>query len=240
MPVGGVGAAAKDINERRAAGSKGGARFFKLKDGESKVVRFLEEGKEIHWAWTHKMPPQGNQKWGDDVPCLDQAGTSEPCPGCEEGLPKKFKGFISLIERDADKFATVKGDDGKERIDWNTVVGNEDAIAVWESGITVFEELDGCDADYKGLKSRDFKITRKGSGLNTAYAIRPMDAGEMSAADRELEARKPDLSGKIKVGSYDEMRKRLIGGVAPDQGAGGGNAPTGGGDVNPFLDPDAA
>jgi len=234
MPVGGISDAAKDIKDRREAGQKGGSRFFKIGDGESKVVRFLEEGNGIHWAWTHKMPPIGNQKWGDDVPCLDQKGDSTPCPGCEEGLPKKFKGFINLIERDADKFAQDK--DGK--IDWSTVVGKEDALATWESGITVFEELDGLDADYKGLTTRDFKVSRKGKELNTRYTIRPLDPSEMSAADRELAAKKADLSGKIKPPSYEDMRKRLTGQASHLEGGGGSNG--GGGseasaEVNPFL-----
>lgn len=229
MPVGGISAAAKDIADRKASGQGLGSRFFKVKDGQSKVVRFLEEGTGIHWCWTHKMPAMGQQKWGDDVPCINQTDSGEPCPGCEDGIPRKFKGFITLIERDAEKYATNA--DG--RTDWSTVVGTEDAVAVWESGITVFEELDGLDADYKGLTTRDFKVTRVGSQLNTSYKVRPLDQAPMSEADQQLAANKPDLRGKITPSTYDDMRRRLngAGGGSPASAPAVNAAPS-----NPFID----
>jgi hypothetical protein len=236
MPVGGIRDAAADIQKRREAGQGAGMRWFKIGDGEQKVVRFLEEGRGIHWCWTHKMPPQGNQKWGDDIPCLNQNNDGAACPGCEQGIPKKFKGYINLIERDADKFAQ----NAEGRTDWNTVVGKEDQVMTWEQGITVFEELDGLDADYKGLMSRDFKISRSGTQLNTRYSIRPLDPAPMSEADAKLAEAKPDLKQKIEPGTYDDMQRRLSGGVVAGNANGGGNggAQQGGGDINPFLSQD--
>lgn len=220
MPRGfdGVRAAAQDIASRAQSGGSGDdLDYFKLKgNNESRVVRFLEEGNEIHWAWVHEMPPRGKQRWGDNVACLDQDGAGNPCPACERGMPKSFLGVINLIEFDGPKFAT----DGNGRKDYKNVVGKETKVSVWERGIQTFEELDGKDATYKGLKSRRFRITRKGTGMNdTRYIIEPEDpdSGPQEWTDEEkaLAANKPDLTPLVTPPAYDKMKEWL--------GAGNGN-----------------
>jgi hypothetical protein len=216
-----VQAASSDINARKEAGGTGGRFFFKLKDGESAVVRFLEDGNEVQCAWVHELPvqPGSNRTFGQKVPCRDQdfdtlsRGVGEACPGCEENLRVSFQGAINLIWRDAPYLARDEQNRLVRDEDNNVVIdGNLDQIAVWVAGITVFEELDSLDADYGGLTSRDFKITRKGSGLNTKYSLRPavVDGGPeaLSSEDQELVDNKFDLTAYGSAPEYDEWGKQ--------------------------------
>lgn len=235
----GVQRAMQNIEARKAAGGGIGPQptYFKLPNsGDSAIVRFLEQGDEVSWCWTHSIPPRGNQKFGDDVPCRDQEGTGTPCPGCEQGLYKSFKGFINLIWRDGPVYK--RNDQGWLEKDGNNrpiVVSRRDTIALWEAGIMVFDELNGLDATYKGLSSRDFKVTRRGEGLNTRYNIVPADpdAGPqpMSDADRELAKTKMDLNELTTPPAYENWG---AGGVSSSQTTSETFKPPVT-DVNPFL-----
>ena len=196
----GVRNASADIQARKEAGGTGGKLFFRLKDGESAVVRFLGEPA---CAWVHELPPTEGRSFGIKVPCRDQneemQRIGEECPGCDRQLKRTFQGAINLIWRDAPVFERdeqnrlVRGENNKPN-----VVGTEDQIAVWVAGITVYEELDGIDVDFEGLTSRDFKVSRKGSGLTTKYTVRPANpnagAEELSKADAELAESAHDLA----------------------------------------------
>lgn len=196
----GVRDTAADIAARREAGGGEFRLWFKLPNsGDSAVVRFLEQGEDVHWALMHELPPKGNQRWGDNRPCKNTANDGTECELCNGGSPRKFQGYINLIWRDApvfardDKGAIRKGPDGRP-----VVAETKDQVAVWEQGIQVFEELDGKDATYGGLTSRDFRITRRGTGFDTRYIIEPAvpDGGPiaMSADDEELAKEKYDLA----------------------------------------------
>lgn len=243
MPTGfeGVRQASQQIAERGASFKDDDILYLKLpKSGDSARVRFLEQGgeegsKKIHWCWAHQLPPRGKQKWGDDTPCLDQDGSGNPCPGCEAGLQRSFKGFISCIWRDA----PVYGKNSEGRTDWNNIVDKKDQIAVWERGIRQFEELDGKDATYKGLRSRDFIVTRRGEGTSTIYTIDPADPDggpqKMTEADEKLEASKPDLQALITPMSYDRMKELIGAGGGNTAPMGNGPASTSAGEINPFM-----
>lgn len=213
MPKGmqGVREAIQDIERRKSQGGTGDGRlWFKLpRDGDSAVVRFLEQGEDVNWAWMHELPPRQGQNWGDTIPCRDQNMTGEPCPGCQQGKPRTFEGYINLIWRDAPVFKKdAEGNFEKDGNGRKIVVGTKDQVAVWNSGPTVFEELDGKDVTYKGLMSRDFRVTRRGIQFNTRYVIEPAnpDQGptEMSAADKELAANKYDLTGDVTPPPFEE------------------------------------
>lgn len=237
---GAVQSAVADIEERKNSGG-GGRRWFKLDPGESATVRFLEEGDDVVSAWVHQLPAPPGKQMGPTVPCRNQDEiTGEPngadCPGCEKGYKKKYQGVINLIWRDAplwEKDAEgkyVKGTDGKF-----TVSGKGDVVAVWRSGIIVFDELGGKDATYKGLTSRDFVITRSGTGLNTKYKIEPLTvdgetkAAKMSKADEALAAEKTDLNEILAAPDYNSWGKA---GDSGQKSSGSGTvAPT---DTSPF------
>lgn len=208
--------AIKLIEDKKAGSfSDDGPRKFYLdiKDGETAVVRFLEEGDELQWAWVHDVPATGNGKYPTKHVCIDQdedgAPVGKACPGCEKQYRRSFQGAVNVIWRDAPIYAkdennkVVKDSRGNKDVE-----GTVDQVAIWTKGITVFEELIDLDVDYKGLSSRDFKVTRKGERLNTRYTIKPadLDGGTqpLSKADKVLAEDKFDLSQFVEPATYDD------------------------------------
>lgn len=185
--------------------------YFKLEDGESATVRFLDE--ELHWAWVHQLPATGEFSWGRKVPCRDQDENGEPvgerCPGCERGDRRSFQGAVNLIWRDA---PVIERDENNRLIRDTSgraaISGRADGVAVWVAGITVFEELDDLSERY-GLSSRDFIVKRKGTKLNTRYSIMPADDGakKMTKKDTELAEQTYDLSEFVTAPTYENWGK---------------------------------
>ena len=252
MPRGlaGVRKAAAELEARRASGPGAGALWLRLpKSGDEAVVRFLEEGDDVFYAEMHEVPMGGTWPSGKpktmDIPCLKNDDPSADCPGCNHGnedvSKTKFKGFINVIWFDAPKF---KRDDNnkivKDKSGNAEVVGEEDQVAIWSSGIRLFEELDEHNATYKGLMSRPFKIKRKGTGLDTKYVIAPDDADAgpvaMSKTEKKLADDKYDLNPFVKPPDYDEFVKKLsgdfTGGDSESSDSGGSSSSAA---VNPFL-----
>lgn len=237
MPRGfsGVREASAELESRKGAVQRGpGALYFRLKDGEETVVRFLEQDDDITWCWMHELPVEG-RAWGRPTPCLDQQRDGTPCPGCERDMPRKFTGYINLIWDNAPVF---KRDESGRIVRDSTgdpvVIDTKAQVAIWSSGIRLFEELDEINANYKGLMSRRFKVKRKGSRLDTKYIITPedIDAGpqDMSAEEKELAQAKFDLTEFITPKSYDEFTEELNGGAGNGNGAAAPQQA-----VNPFM-----
>lgn len=219
---GGIREEAAASRARREAATSGGSfDYFALEDGETAVVRFLEQGDDrnpIVYCKVHTLP-HPDRPYGEDVVCLDQENEGEPCPACDyEGKnqdkirKRKFKGFINLIWRDGPVY---KKDENKRLVKPKQIVGQMDGLFVWSSGIQLFEQLDELDEAFKGLRSRDFKVKRTGKKLDTKYTIQPYDpdAGPvpMSSADQKLDAEKTDLTPLVTPMSYDDMAKKLGG-----------------------------
>lgn len=239
MPRGfsGVRQASAEVEARRSAGSGPSALWFRLADGEEAIVRFLEQDDDIAWCYMHDVPQEG-RNFGRDVTCCNQDSDSTPCPGCEQELPRKFKGFINLIWENApvfkrDKEGKLVKDNDKQPI----IVGHKPQVAVWGSGIRVFEDLDEVNTDYRGLRSRRFRIKRKGERLNTKYSISPehIDGGEkpFSKEEKELEKTKYNLSEFTKTPSYEAFTKEMgqTGRTPQNQNGDDGGQKH----VNPFL-----
>jgi hypothetical protein len=197
--------AGKDIEKRKnAAGGDFPQRiFFKINDGETAVVRFLEQNDDVQWAWVHTV--DDGSRYGRKVVCRDQdeegRRIGESCPGCEEDLKRTFRGAINLIWRYTGEERENVEDDVKE-----------DVLAVLISGPRMFvETLDPLNAKYSGLCSRDFEITRHGSDKNTSYSVFPADPDggkkALSKADKLLETEKNDLSWYVDPPPYEDWGK---------------------------------
>jgi hypothetical protein len=216
-----------DIEARKNSGG-GGGQFFKLDDGEEATVRFLED--DVLWYWVHQLPPDGNA-YRSEV-CLDQDPetgnrTGEPCPGCDKeqqsgkvkewskrDYRRKMSGVANIIQREAPLFA----EDENGRKNFAEEVGKADQVVKWTFGSNVISDLEKTSSTYKGLTSRDFRVKRTGVKLNTEYHITPVinDEGDpvktpMSAADKELAEKAPDLAGFFKRPSYEEWGVRNSG-----------------------------
>jgi molybdopterin-guanine dinucleotide biosynthesis protein len=143
------------------------------------------------------------------VLCRDQdpetgASVGADCPGCDSTDPqiarRSMRGAINLIWRDAPVFE--KDSENKfvkdSRNRW-VVASREDQIAVWSMGPTVLDEIITEGFETPGdLTGRDFKITRRGTGKETTYDIRPAerDGGQkpLSKSDQTLADQKYDLT----------------------------------------------
>lgn len=190
--------------------------FLKLpKDGDSAVVRFLEQGDDVYSYWYHDFSSIDKRNgWKTKVYCLDQEDEGVPCPGCENELPRKFQGLINLIWRDAPKYERDENNRFARDDNGNIIQkGTEDQVAVWRAGIKVFTSLGKKDVASKGLTSREFVIERSGEDLqNTTYSVEPEDydagASKLSAADKKLEKEKYDLEKIARADiTYDQAEE---------------------------------
>ncbi len=219
MPKGlqSIEGAQQDIEARKAAGGAAGALFFRVEPGATETVRFLEQGDELAWAWVHELKAEPGKQFGQKVACRDQGEDGErigaACPGCDDGLARTFQGYINVIWRNAPLYDRDENNRMRRDKDNNfIVVGEEDQVALWKTGITVFGQLTKKDGKYKGLRSRDFEVQRRGSGLQTEYYVEPADpdAGpqEMSEKDKALLEEKTDLTPLITPPPFDQWGQR--------------------------------
>jgi hypothetical protein len=189
---------------------------FKVDEDSSEVVRFLAADS----AMCHKVQLPG-QKYADWVVSLDQStspGLDSPCPLVQAGnkYKRSFRGWVTVIWRDA---PLIQKDSEGKAIKDNSgnyiVIGKKDQVAVWSTGVLVFESLDELDGTYGGLSSRDFRVKRKGSGLDTRYTIQPAfpDGGPqpMSEDDQKLAKNLPDLNLLTKPRSAERIRAYIEG-----------------------------
>jgi hypothetical protein len=236
----GFGFVDRAVAETKAKGGNSlwaGKLIFRLPgDGDEAIVRFVpdDDGEFVYGAWHHEVPVEG-RAWGDLVPCIaqDEDGnrTEDECPGCEQDLPMKFRGFVKLIWRDGPVYKTDdKGKVVKDNTGDLVVLEHKDQVAVWPAGQQVFENLAEIDAAYSGLDSRDFRIKRKGLKLDTEYVVLPaeIDGGpkKMLKADTKLIADSElDLADFIRPPSLEEFEARLKGEFkSSSNGSGSGEA----------------
>lgn len=224
MPRGfsGVRQASAEVEARRSGGSPS-ALWFRLEPGEEAVVRFLEQDDDIFWCNMHEVPVEG-RNFGRDVVCCNQDNDGTPCPGCERDLPRKFKGFINLIWDNAPVFKrNSEGRLEKDRDNNPITVARKPQVAVWGSGIRVFETLDETNLNYRGLRSRRFRVKRKGQKLDTKYIVSPenVDSGpqEFTKQEKELDRSKYDLNLFVKPPTYNEFLRELGEGPSSQNGA---------------------
>lgn len=197
MPTGAEGFRRKQEQKatQQAASNFGiKADFFGIEDGQIAVVRFLEQGDQLCYADSHKIPTPG-MEFGSDLLCLDQQDDGTVCPGCQSEIDsirrRSTRGYLNLIWRD------VSGDPTRypsvqpappappitsglyvsgpvyERNDFGTpkkhgkkkiITGYASGVFLWKCSNDVFTGLLEKDGKYRGLMSRDFEIKRVGSG----------------------------------------------------------------------------
>lgn len=202
--------------------------YFKIEDGQTARVRFLEQGEELTWAVSHRIRVPG-LKFAQDVLCLDQLDEGTPCPCCMENSKeirsRSTKGYVNLIWRGNEDEGYVrapsfklndKGYPEKNASGQKIVTAFEDSVWLWKCSKSVFEQMLVKDPKYKGLMSRDFVVSRKGADKdNTMYAIEPavIDGGPegLTIADASLAQKKFDVKSITTPGTFDEMKNLLLG-----------------------------
>jgi hypothetical protein len=205
--------------------------YFKLQGGTYGVIRPLEQGADLTFADTHRIPIQGKTKrFFKTFLCRNLNGDGSPCPFCQSAVPDISRsstvGYVNVIWREAPIFQKdgdgkmVKNQDGSY-----TVIGREDQIALWNPSWTVFEMLKEKDRRYSGVMSRDWEVKREGSGPdNTKYfidsAIPDGGSSPLTIADLVLAEKKYDLAAMLVPKPYEVLAEVLgRGAMPPGQGA---------------------
>jgi hypothetical protein len=104
---------ATEAKARRDAfdSGEGFQRALVLKDGQTCTGRFLEEGDNVWYLYTHDLPKKPGQRYADKTLCLDQAFTAaeaehyvdgtNPCYACGlEGVSRPTRVVINFIRYD--------------------------------------------------------------------------------------------------------------------------------------------
>lgn len=207
--------------DKQAAFAATKADFLDIQDGDEVVVRFLEQGPDLTFALCHRVPVAGRE-WPQDVICLDQEDEGVPCPCCQsahKGIrSRSTRGYVNVIWRDGPVYkrneygSPEKVPNSKQKV----VLGHADGIFLWKPSKTVFADLVQKDKTWRGLMSRDFKITRKGAGKDdTKYFVEPADpdAGPvpMLVADLALAEKKYNIDEITTPPTAEEMVTMLSG-----------------------------
>jgi hypothetical protein len=221
----------KEQQKAQFGGGDGGSAFtndFRLQAGQYAVVRFLEEGEDLTFADTHRIPLQRKSGglWYKNFVCLDTEDDGTACPACRgsnQDVAKRItRGFVNLIWREGPVY---QRDENKRLVKDNSgnliLVGREDQIALWPCSWTVFETLKEKDSKFKGLMSRDWEVKRVGSSMqDTKYMLDPVDpdAGPqpMTIADLALAEQRYDLAELTKPMEYDALAQVLSRGATTD------------------------
>jgi len=145
---------------------------FWLDDGESAVVRFLNE--EPVTFRQHYIPGAKNEKF---YTCLegttDEDGNRVQCPFCSAGNKPSFRGGFLIVDRSKDTWES----NGEQREATNQ-------IKLFTQGIKVMKVLKGL-AEKRDLTQWDMEITRTGTGTETQYNFIPEEEFELSEEVKE-------------------------------------------------------
>jgi hypothetical protein len=181
-------AAAKKFNEEN---KRGGRKWLSIGDGESVIIRPLEEGDEFKDCFVHRVPFEREGKTQHiDVPCLDQKNKGVPCPGCKDDIERRYKFYLNCIVRDHED------EDSDEKAD---------TVMIWSGGITVATRLDKLQAKNKGLMGLDLEVERDGVKKKTKYTIDVESKSELSTDDKKLAEKKADLTRYITPPEFDDF-----------------------------------
>ena len=177
----------KRQEEQKENMSKRLFRFFLSGEGSEAKVRFLTEEPVTFSEHTIKKTVNGKERY-DSIVCSQDS----KCPYCDENRAS-FKGAYLIW--DYTPFE-VKDDNGKKK----KVNGS---LKLYVAGTRVLSQLDRLSSRY-GLVSRDYEISRSGSGTSTTYMIERTD--EVSKlSSKQIENMLPERLRELFDGSMDSL-----------------------------------
>jgi hypothetical protein len=192
-------AAFKDAIEK---GPKGGSRFLKLGDGESVTLRFMQEIDESGKNFTedrglavgfyeHVNPDDYKKSFRCTAETLGR------CAGCERiPVNSKWRAKGRLIVN-----VLVRSKDGADEVKIFSASLSQKGLA---------PQIIDYANDYGSLCDRDYKLTRRGSGMqDTVYTLLPRDTSPLKAEDKSAELH--DLDEVVRNLTYEEQLELLDG-----------------------------
>lgn len=125
------------------------ADYFGVDSGQVTVVRFLEQGPELAYAATHRVPV-ANRRYPVDALCLDQMDDGSPCPFCQSEDPdvrgRSTKGFINVIWR---------GNLALQQLNEQTLAQNQQRVAQGQQPLLTFTLAPVFKRSQNGIPEKD-------------------------------------------------------------------------------------
>lgn len=169
-----------------------------MKDGESRIVRFIDLKPVL--VYEHTL--RGDNNRFNSFTCrvkvteADGVGEQGVCPFCDNAFKKSLRAVFNVIDRSEWK-------DKQNKTHRNEVV-------FLKANMELATQLKGLAARGK-LESHEIEISRTGEGKNTHYQALPVDEpSKMSVEDRQK--KRMSISEKLAPISASEMEKMLGGG----------------------------
>lgn len=151
----------KRQEEARESMGKRLFRFFLSGDGAEARIRFLTEEPINFQEHTIKVNRGGKERY-DNILCSDKH-----CPYCDSGDRPSFKGAFLIW--DYSEYETKDKNGKKKKV--------KGSLKIYVAGTRVLSQLDRLSNRY-GLTSRDYEISRTGSGTDTSYMFERTDEVE--------------------------------------------------------------
>lgn len=165
-------------------------RFFLSGDGAEATVRFLTEEPVNFNEHTIKTVKNGSDRYETYVCTGD-----DKCPYCESGDRASFKG--AYLVWDYTPYETTDDKGKKKKVNGS--------LKLYVAGTRVLSQLDRLSSRY-GLTSRDYEISRTGTGTSTSYMIERTDEVSKLTA-KQIENWLPEKLREEFDGSVDSLYK---------------------------------
>lgn len=212
--VKGLAAVKAKAEQKQSFQGDGTSVFLTIKDGDSYKIRFLQEFDEGSKLYDERrgtvtvveehVSPKDFRKRA--VCTYEEEGR---CWACEQtSLPeigKKWKARMRFYAN-----VIVRGESG-------------DKVKILAQGFgdkNIGTTLVGIAEEYENLGGQDFKLSRKGAGMNdTSYTLIPLAPKKLSAEDEKLEV--VDVGKFINYVSYEQQANYFAGGDTQEAGGPG-------------------
>lgn len=162
-------------------------KFLLKEDGEEATVRFLTEEPINFYQHTIRGVRNGKEFFDTKI-C-----TGDDCPYCENGDRASFTGAYILIDKRPYSYTDKNG----------KKVNREAVLRLYTTGTRVLSQLDRLSQRY-GLASRDYTITRNGTGTSTSYLIDRTDNTE-KVIRKEIENLMSDKMREMYDGTMESL-----------------------------------
>lgn len=194
----------KAIRESLERGNRGESKFLKMEDGESLTIRFMQELDEtgsqyaenrgVAYGYYEHIDPDDFSK---SFVCTQES--EGKCTGCERvTVNRRWRSRGRLVAN-----VLVRGKRGEP-----------DKVKVFSTSISskgLTPALVEYADEYGSLCDRDYKITRRGSGIETTYTLLPREVALLTKEDESVEL--ITLDSVMRNLTYEEQQD-LLGGVS--------------------------
>lgn len=169
----------------KAVSSGGGANYFNLKNGDSVIVRFAYNtiAQDLKWYAVHEFTTPGNPA---TISCAepDPNNPAGVCTWCQMGSPRVKRVILPIYNVETKTISYWK----------RTVKYVNDVL------LPLFSEVENVG---KPICSQQYKITRRGTGLDTNYSVIPMGQPDMTTVDVLGQVKNPFEIKMIKQSDCD-------------------------------------